>query len=101
LLLLPHTLDLVYAQAHPITQATLRLLMPLCFASFPPSRPARLLLQVVHVGVGPVSQSDVQLAVPLGAKVLGFNVRTAAPDVDALAKMHGVEVCVCVWCVIQ
>ncbi|KAL4858773.1 Translation initiation factor IF-2 [Chlorella vulgaris] len=49
-------------------------------------------VQVVHVGVGPVSQSDVQLAVPLGAKVLGFNVRTAAPDVDALAKMHGVEV---------
>ncbi len=48
--------------------------------------------QVVHVGVGPVSQSDVQLAVPLGAKILGFNVRSAAADVDALAKQHDVEV---------
>ena len=54
--------------------------------------PACPALQVVHVGVGPVSQSDVQLAVPLGAKILGFNVRTAAADVDALAKQHGIEV---------
>lgn len=49
-------------------------------------------VQIVHVGVGPVSQSDVQLAVPLGAKILGFNVRTAGADVDGQAKMHGVEV---------
>ncbi|KAL4428155.1 hypothetical protein ABPG75_002244 [Micractinium tetrahymenae] len=49
-------------------------------------------VQVVHVGVGPVSQSDVQLAVPLGAKILGFNVRPAGADVEALAKQHDVEV---------
>ena len=55
----------------------------------PPSAPRP---QVVHVGVGPVSHSDVQLAVPLGAKVLGFNVRPAGADVEALAKQHGVEV---------
>lgn len=42
-----------------------------------------------------MSQSDVQLAVPLGAKILGFNVRTAAGDVEALAKQHGVEVRAC------
>ncbi len=53
---------------------------------------ACLCAQVVHVGVGPVSQSDVQLAVPLGAKILGFNVRPAGADVEALAKQHDVEV---------
>lgn len=42
--------------------------------------------------MGPVSQSDVQLAVPLGAKILGFNVRPAGADVEALAKQHDVEV---------
>lgn len=50
-------------------------------------------VQVVHVGVGPVSHSDVQLAVPLGAKILGFNVRTAGGDVEQEANMHNVEVC--------
>lgn len=48
--------------------------------------------QVVHTGVGPVSHSDVQLAIPLGARILGFNVRSAAGDVEDLAKMHGIEV---------
>lgn len=48
--------------------------------------------QVVHTGVGPVSHSDVQLAIPLGARILGFNVRSAAGDVEELAKMHGIDV---------
>lgn len=50
------------------------------------------------MGVGPVSQSDVQLAVPLGAKILGFNVRPAGADVEALAKQHEVEVGPCCCC---
>ena len=48
-------------------------------------------VQVVHVGVGPVTHADVQLAVPLRARVLGFNVRPA-PGVDAEAKQHGIDV---------
>lgn len=52
-------------------------------------------VQVVHVGVGPVSISDIQLATPLGAKVLGFNVRPAGADVEAAAKREGVEVRAC------
>jgi hypothetical protein len=49
------------------------------------------------VGVGPISQSDVQLAVPLGAKILGFNVRPSGGDVEAMAKQHGLDIrCVCV-----
>ncbi|PRW44490.1 translation initiation factor [Chlorella sorokiniana] len=49
-------------------------------------------VQVVHTGVGPVSHSDVQLAVPLGARILGFNVRSAAGDVEDVAKMHGIDI---------
>eukprot|EP00887_Chlorella_sp_A99_P006846 scaffold2.g6846.t1 len=49
-------------------------------------------VQVVHLGVGPISISDVQLAIPLGAKILGFNVRTAGADVDAQAKQKGLDI---------
>ena len=49
-------------------------------------------MQVVHVGVGPISQSDINLAGPLGAKVLGFNVRPSGADVEARAKEHGVDI---------
>lgn len=48
-------------------------------------------VHVVHCGVGPVTLSDVSLAVPSGAQVLGFNVRAAA-DAEAEAKQHGVAV---------
>ncbi|KAG7673496.1 hypothetical protein KSW81_006703 [Nannochloris sp. 'desiccata'] len=48
-------------------------------------------VQVVHAGVGPITLSDVGLAVPSGAKVIGFNVKVAA-DAEAEAKLHGVEV---------
>lgn len=44
------------------------------------------------MGVGPISQSDVQLAVPLGARILGFNVRPAGAEVEALAKQHGLDI---------
>lgn len=46
-------------------------------------------VMVVHCGVGPVSLSDVALAVPSGAAVLGFNVK-AATEAEAEAKQHGV-----------
>jgi translation initiation factor IF-2 len=45
-------------------------------------------VRVVHAGVGPVALSDVQLATPSGALVLGFGVRAAA-DAEAEARRHG------------
>jgi len=48
-------------------------------------------IQVVHVGVGPISKSDVALAAPFGAKVIGFNVRAAA-EAETEAKSHGVGI---------
>lgn len=48
-------------------------------------------VQVIHAGVGPVTLSDVALAVPSGAKVIGFNVKVAA-EAEAEAKHHGVQV---------
>lgn len=46
-------------------------------------------LRVIHVGVGPVSPSDVGLASPLGAVILGFGVKPAS-GVEALAKRENV-----------
>ena len=48
-------------------------------------------VQVIHAGVGPVTLSDVALAVPSGAKVIGFNVKVAT-DAEAEAKHHGVDI---------
>jgi translation initiation factor IF-2 len=45
-------------------------------------------VRVVHAGVGPVALSDVQLATPSGALILGFGVRAAA-DAEAEARRHG------------
>jgi translation initiation factor IF-2 len=50
-----------------------------------------VIVQVIHAGVGPITYSDVALAVPSGAKVLGFNVKVAA-DAEAEAKARGVEI---------
>ncbi|KAL3686134.1 hypothetical protein R1sor_004156 [Riccia sorocarpa] len=50
-------------------------------------------VNVVHAGVGPVSQSDVALAEACGACVVGFNVRTMAGAVDAAAKRAKIKVC--------
>lgn len=48
-------------------------------------------INVVHVGVGPITCSDIDLAVPFGGRVVGFNVKTAS-DADALAKSRGVMI---------
>lgn len=33
-------------------------------------------MNVVHVGVGPISQHDIDLAQACGAYIVGFNIRT-------------------------
>jgi translation initiation factor IF-2 len=48
-------------------------------------------LNVLHTGVGGISNSDVMLAQASGAVIIGFNVRPL-PDANALAGQEGVEI---------
>ncbi|KAJ7537975.1 hypothetical protein O6H91_11G030200 [Diphasiastrum complanatum] len=43
-------------------------------------------VNIVHTGVGPVSQSDVDLAEACGACIVGFNVRSIGGAIDAAAR---------------
>ena len=49
-------------------------------------------MNVVHVGVGPISQSDLDLAQACGACVVGFNVRTPPTAVTMAATQAGIKV---------
>lgn len=48
-------------------------------------------INVVHMGVGPITSSDVDLAVPFGSEIVGFNVKVAA-DAELKAKQKGVRI---------
>ncbi|MDR1311621.1 MAG: translation initiation factor IF-2 [Burkholderiaceae bacterium] len=48
-------------------------------------------LQVVHAGVGGITESDVNLAVASGAVIIGFNTRADA-NTRALAETHGIDI---------
>ena len=48
-------------------------------------------LNVLHTGVGGISNSDVMLAQASGAVIIGFNVRPL-PDANTLATREGVEI---------
>lgn len=48
-------------------------------------------LQIIHAGVGPVTLSDVALAVPSAAAIIAFNVKLPG-DAEAEAKARGVTV---------
>jgi translation initiation factor IF-2 len=48
-------------------------------------------LNVIHTGVGGISNSDVMLAQASGAVIIGFNVRPL-PDAKTLADQEGVEI---------
>lgn len=58
-------------------------------------------LKPIYVGVGPISTSDVQLAIGSSALMVGFNTRVATGAVETEAKGAGIEVCwwgcTCVW----
>lgn len=49
-------------------------------------------MKCIFVGVGPVSEGDVQLAAASGGKVVAFNTKVAGAAVEAEAKSTGVEV---------
>lgn len=43
-------------------------------------------MNVVHVGVGPISQSDVDLAQACGACIVGFNVKSPSAVAQAATR---------------
>ncbi|KAJ8764931.1 hypothetical protein K2173_010396 [Erythroxylum novogranatense] len=53
---------------------------------------AQVFVNVVHVGVGPVSQSDVDLAQACGAYIVGFNVKSPPSVISQAAAQAGIKV---------
>lgn len=49
-------------------------------------------MNVVHVGVGPVSQSDVDLAQACGACIVGFNVKSPPSSLSEAASRANTKV---------
>jgi len=52
---------------------------------------AEVRVNVIHQGVGGITENDVNLAIPAGALIVGFNVRPSA-EARALAERAGVEI---------
>lgn len=51
----------------------------------------RVGVKIIHAGVGPVTLSDVGLAIPSKAKIIAFNVKTAG-DAESEARQRDVEI---------
>lgn len=49
-------------------------------------------MNVVHVGVGPLSQSDVDLAQACGACIVGFNVKSPPTALTQAATRASIKV---------
>jgi len=49
-------------------------------------------VNIVHVGVGPVSQSDVDLAQACGACIVGFNVKSPPTALNQAAARASIKV---------
>ncbi|RWR78700.1 translation initiation factor 2 [Cinnamomum micranthum f. kanehirae] len=53
----------------------------------------QVLVNIVHVGVGPISHSDVDLAHACGAYIVGFNVRSPPSSVTLAANRANLKIC--------
>jgi translation initiation factor IF-2 len=49
-------------------------------------------LDLIHYGVGPITESDIKLAEPFNAIVYAFNTGVAQPNVRQLAKLQKVQI---------
>ena len=49
-------------------------------------------MNVVHVGVGPISQHDIDLAQACGAYIVGFNIRTPPIAITQAAARANIKV---------
>lgn len=49
-------------------------------------------LDLIHYGVGPITEGDIKLAEPFNAIVYGFNTGVVQPNVRQLAKTHQVQI---------
>ena len=49
-------------------------------------------MNVVHVGVGPLSQSDVDLAQACGACIIGFNIKALPSSISLAASRANIKV---------
>lgn len=52
----------------------------------------QVFVNVVHVGVGPISQSDVDLAQACGAYIVGFNVKSPPSSISQAAIQAGTKI---------
>src|SRR6266545_432232 len=52
---------------------------------------AEVRVNVIHQGVGGITENDVNLAIPAAALIVGFNVRPSA-EARALAERNGIEI---------
>ncbi|XP_040989776.1 translation initiation factor IF-2-like [Juglans microcarpa x Juglans regia] len=52
----------------------------------------QVFVNVVHVGVGPISQSDVELAKACGAYIIGFNVKSPSSSISLVATQARVKI---------
>jgi translation initiation factor IF-2 len=49
-------------------------------------------VNIVHVGVGPISQSDIDLAQACGACIVGFNVKSSPTSLSQAASRASIKV---------
>lgn len=53
---------------------------------------SQVLVNIVHTGVGAISQADVDLAQACGAIIVGFNIRNMPSSVDAAARQAKINI---------
>ncbi|XP_042451135.1 translation initiation factor IF-2-like isoform X1 [Zingiber officinale] len=53
----------------------------------------QVFVNVVHVGVGPISQSDIDLAVACGACIVGFNIRNPPSSITLATNKANIKIC--------
>ncbi|XP_072965576.1 uncharacterized protein [Typha angustifolia] len=53
----------------------------------------QVLVNIVHVGVGPISQSDIDLAQACNACIVGFNIRSPPSTITLAANQANIKIC--------